>query len=203
MYQNVLQVFHDVLLCLTMFLRWLVSRATIGIVASATARPTIAAGIGNNSHKSAMIGTEISDCQYRGESDAMLSSILNGDWSNSVPGRQFLKGCTAQKRSVRTLFATAQQPNSRDICLAGNPPQLPAFAATSSSCHNLWQLSRIHTHNGTQSKNQKPSKTGDTVCYSVPDKQKHRTIPSKRCNNCISTLVVQLVANTSKRHQKC
>ena len=28
--------------------------------------------------------------------------------------------------------------------LASNPPQLPTVATTSSSCNNLWQLSRIH-----------------------------------------------------------
>ena len=33
------------------------------------------------------------DCRYCHKSDPMLNSILNGDWSNSVPGRQFLKGC--------------------------------------------------------------------------------------------------------------
>ena len=27
-----------------------------------------------------------------GESDRMLNSVLNGDWGNSVPGRQFKKG---------------------------------------------------------------------------------------------------------------
>ena len=42
MYHNVLQVFYDVLRCI-------VSRATIGIAASATTRPPIAAGIGDNS----------------------------------------------------------------------------------------------------------------------------------------------------------
>ena len=46
MYDNVLYVFHDVLLCLA-------NRATIGIIASATGRPPIASGIGD---KSAEIG---------------------------------------------------------------------------------------------------------------------------------------------------
>ena len=50
MFQNVLKVFHDVLLCFTT----LVSHATIGIAAlspiaaSATAQPPIASGIGDN-----------------------------------------------------------------------------------------------------------------------------------------------------------
>ena len=34
------------------------------------------------------------DRRYRHESDPMLNSVLNGDWSNSVPGRQFPKGGT-------------------------------------------------------------------------------------------------------------
>ena len=42
MFHNVLQVLHDVLLCL-------VSRTTISIAASATTRPPITAGIGDNS----------------------------------------------------------------------------------------------------------------------------------------------------------
>ena len=41
MYHNVLQVFHDVLLCFA-------SSATIGITASATVQLPIAWGIGNN-----------------------------------------------------------------------------------------------------------------------------------------------------------
>ena len=45
-----------------------------------------AAGKGDNS-------TEIDrDRQYHRKSDPMLNSVLNGNWSNSVPGRQFPKG---------------------------------------------------------------------------------------------------------------
>ena len=32
------------------------------------------------------------DCRYRHERDPMLSSVLNGDWSNSVPGRKIPEG---------------------------------------------------------------------------------------------------------------
>ena len=35
------------------------------------------------------------DRQYRRESDPMLNSILNVDWTNSVPRRQFPKGNSA------------------------------------------------------------------------------------------------------------
>ena len=34
------------------------------------------------------------DRRHQRESDPMLNSVLNGDWSNSVPGRQFPKGMT-------------------------------------------------------------------------------------------------------------
>ena len=44
-----------------------------------------AAGIGKNS-------AEIGDGRYRRERDPMLNSILNGDWSNSVPGRKIPEG---------------------------------------------------------------------------------------------------------------
>ena len=52
----------------------------------------------------------------------MLNSVLNGDWSNPVPGRQFPKG-------IRRSFQQSTQ--------------LPTVAATSSSCCNLWKLFRI------------------------------------------------------------
>ena len=32
------------------------------------------------------------DRRYRRERDPMLNSVLNGDWSNSVPGRQIKEG---------------------------------------------------------------------------------------------------------------
>ena len=32
------------------------------------------------------------DRRYRREHDPMLNSVLNGEWSNSVPGRQIPKG---------------------------------------------------------------------------------------------------------------
>ena len=55
------------------------------------------AGIGNNSAK---ICDKLRknrrwrrrDRRYRRERDPMLNSILNGDWSNSVPGRQIPEG---------------------------------------------------------------------------------------------------------------
>ena len=47
-------------------------------------------------------------------------------------------------------------------------------------------------HNGAQNKNQKTPKTRNTVRYSVSNKQKPSTIPSRKCNNCIWASVVQL-----------
>ena len=47
---------------------------------------------------------------------------------------------------------------------------------------------------GAQNKNQKTPKTWNTVRYSVYNKQKPSTIPSRECNNCIWASVVQLVA---------
>ena len=43
----------------------------------------------------------------------------------------------------------------------------------------------------------------NTVRYSVSNKQKPITIPSRECNNCIWASVVQLVAKISERHRKC
>ena len=75
-------------------LRCFVSRATIGIAASAPADRL------RDRNNVALIGdnfTEIGNddagiVEYRLESDPMLNSILNGDWSNFVLGRQFPKG---------------------------------------------------------------------------------------------------------------
>ena len=49
-------------------------------------------------------------------------------------------------------------------------------------------------HNGAHKKDQKTSKTWNTVRYSVSNKQKPSTIPSRQCNNCIWASVVQLAA---------
>ena len=58
-------------------------------------------------------------------------------------------------------------------------------------------------HNGAQNKKQIISKTWNTVRYSVSNKQKPSTIPSRKCNNCIWASFVQLVAKISERHRKC
>ena len=55
-------------------------------------------------------------------------------------------------------------------------------------------VSKFWWHNMTQNRNQKTSNTWNTVCYSAPNKQKPCTIPSRKCNNCVSGTVVQLVA---------
>ena len=57
-------------------------------------------------------------------------------------------------------------------------------------------------HNWAHNKNQKTSKTWNTVRYSVSNKQKPSIIPSRECNNCILASVVQLVAKISERHRK-
>ena len=51
--------------------------------------------------------------------------------------------------------------------------------------------------------NEKTSKTWNTVHYSVSNKQKPSTIPSRKYNNCIWASVVQLVAKISEGHRKC
>ena len=58
-------------------------------------------------------------------------------------------------------------------------------------------------YNGAQNKNQKTHKTWNTVRYSVSNKEKPSTIPSRKCNNCIWASVVQLVAKISERDRKC
>ena len=68
----------------------------------------------------------------------------------------------------------------------------------------IWKITQhMVSCNGTQNKNKKTPKTWNTVCYSVPDKQKHSTIPSRKSNNCIWASVVQLVAKITERHRKC
>ena len=93
MFYDISQCFRSVSWCFTMFnnvLRCLVSHATIGIAASVTARPRRSpqgsrqlrrtAGIGDNSAEIGVNSAGTGD-------DA--AGIVNGDWSNSVPGRQF------------------------------------------------------------------------------------------------------------------
>ena len=49
------------------------------------------AGIGDNSAKISDDTAGIVDIATKVKSDPMLNSIMNGDWSNSVPGRQITK----------------------------------------------------------------------------------------------------------------
>ena len=53
-----------------------------------------------------------------------------------------------------------------------------------------------------QNRNQKISKTWNTVCYGVPNKQKPSTIPSRKCNNCVWESAVQHVAKIYERYQR-
>ena len=75
-----------------------------------------AAGIGDNSSEIGDNYAEIGDNaaarrdrRYRRESDPIINSVLNGDWSNSVPGRQFPKGPrgSSSTRYVNSLQRTA------------------------------------------------------------------------------------------------
>ena len=110
MYHNVLQMFHDVLLCLTMLydVYWVAQWS-----ASQHRRPRC--------HRSRQLRM---DRWYRRESDAMLNSVLNGDWSNSVPGRQFPKGLSSNSVSGRWI------PIPKQECGRAGPPAEP-----------LWNLS--------------------------------------------------------------
>ena len=91
MYHNVLHVFHDVLQCFMMFSESRNNRrCRTGIRAAADRlrdRDNSAA-IGD-SNKLVIV---YRDRLYRRERDPMLNSILNGDWSNSVPGRKIPEG---------------------------------------------------------------------------------------------------------------
>ena len=58
-------------------------------------------------------------------------------------------------------------------------------------------------NNGAQNKNQKTPKTWNTVRYSLSNKQKPSTIPSRKWNNCVWAYFVELVAKISERHRKC
>ena len=75
---HVLLVVHDVLLCFTMF---------------SESRNYRHPRIGDPAAADCLRDRQqlCRDRRYRHESDPMLNSILNGDWSNSVPGRQFPK----------------------------------------------------------------------------------------------------------------
>ena len=59
---------------------------------------------------------------------------------------------------------------------------------------NTAYVAKYWGYNETQNKNQKTSKTWNTVRYSVSNNQKPITITSRKCNNCICDSVVQLVA---------
>ena len=115
MYHNVLQVFHDVLLRLTMFSK---SRN------DQDKRPPIASGVATMPHgsvnpqKSAMMRR---DHWYCRESDPMLNSVLNGDWSNSVPGRQFPNGFHHVLLCL-TMFYDVQRVAQRLALLTACPP---------------------------------------------------------------------------------
>ena len=94
MYHNVLHVFHDVLLCLTMFydVQRVAQRSSslhraIGDRAAADRLRDRdnAAGIGDNRRNRRW---RRRDRRYRRERDPTQNSVLNGDWSNSVPGKK-------------------------------------------------------------------------------------------------------------------
>ena len=128
MYHNVLHVFHDVLLCLTIF--YDVQRVAQRSAATDRLRDRDnAAGIGNNSpggqgsaitaqgsaitlQKSAMMPQARRDRRYRRERDSMLNSVLNGDWSNSVPGRQIPEGFQDNHKAYYATEVTGHDPLS-------------------------------------------------------------------------------------------
>ena len=106
MYHNVLQVFHDVLLCLTMFSescndrhRRIVDRVAVDRLRD----HDNAAGIGDNSAEIGNDAIARRDRRYRSKSNPMLNSVLNGDWSNSVTGREVPKGLPGYPRLLPHL----------------------------------------------------------------------------------------------------
>ena len=82
MYHNVLHVFHDVLLCLTMFYD----------VLRVAQRSATADRLRDHDNTAGIRRWCRRDRRYRRARDPMLNSILNGGWSNSVPGRQIPEG---------------------------------------------------------------------------------------------------------------
>ena len=94
---DVLLVVHDVSQCFTCVLWCLASRATISGATLATTQPLHRRLCRCRSpHGSRQRRRDWRWCrrdrQYRRERDPMLNSVLNGDWSNSVPGRQIPEG---------------------------------------------------------------------------------------------------------------
>ena len=89
-------MFHDVLLCLA-------SRATNGVAASgrrSRQRRRDRRQLRRNRRQLRRNRRQLRrnrrwrrrDRRYRRERDPMLNSVLNGDWSNSVPGRKIPEG---------------------------------------------------------------------------------------------------------------
>ena len=108
-FQDVLQVFQDVLQVFNNVLWCLVSHAMIGIDASVIASEIAATpqGLRKRSRDRENGGGISDNCRnrrwhrrarrYHSESDPMLNSVLNGNRSNSVPGRQYPKGISDRK----------------------------------------------------------------------------------------------------------
>ena len=69
----------------------------------------------------------------------------------------------------------------------------------------IWMITQHKVPNidGTMGKKTKTSKLRETVRYSVSNKQKPSTVPSRICNNCVLATFVQLVGKISDRHRKC
>ena len=64
------------------------------------------------------------DRRYRRERDPMLNSVLNGDWSNSVPGRKIPEGCTAVVK-LNHIKSTSQSPWLHQHLLPVEPTLIP------------------------------------------------------------------------------
>ena len=98
-------------------LRCLVSRATISDWAAADSHIAAdshnAAWIGDNAtgigDNAAGIGGNAAGIGDNSKSGPMLNYVLNRDWSNSVPGRQFPKG------NVSTATMASLQPSLQSI----------------------------------------------------------------------------------------
>ena len=86
------------------------SRATIADRAAASGIATTPQGSAITPQKSAKTPQKSAlrrrDRRYRRVRDPMLNSVLNGDWSNSVPGEKFQRGGTSRIRRLFTCFST-------------------------------------------------------------------------------------------------
>ena len=114
--------------------------------------------------------------------------------------RSYLTNVYIQNHWSTALKLLAKTTRTQIILSTGTPWTLYNYIHLED---NTAYSAKYWWHNEAQNKNQKTRKTWNAVRYSVFNKQKPNTIPSRKCNNCIWASFVQLVAKISERHWKC